>query len=201
MNKFSIILKYFTLLEQTQIDKLSQLQSIYEEINKKINLISRRDIKNIYEHHVLHSLSIAKVITFTRGKTIIDVGTGGGFPGIPLAIFFPNVEFTLIDSIQKKINALNEIIDILELKNVKTKCIRSENFIGEYDYVLGRAVTNIEKFILCTKHLLSKNGKIIYLHGCSEVVKYKCKSIELKNIFQEEYFLEKKITIVEKGDI
>ena len=201
MNKFSIILKYFTLLEQTQIDKLSQLQSIYEEINKKINLISRRDIKNIYEHHVLHSLSIAKVITFTRGMTAIDVGTGGGFPGIPLAIFFPNVEFTLIDSIQKKINALNEIIDILELKNVKTECIRSENFIGEYDCVLGRAVTNIEKFILCTKHLLSKNGKIIYLHGCSEVVKYKCKSIELKNIFQEEYFLEKKVTIVEKKDV
>ena len=104
MNKFSIILKYFTLLEQTQIDKLSQLQSIYEEINKKINLISRRDIKNIYEHHVLHSLSIAKVVTFTRGMTTIDVGTGGGFPGIPLAILFPNVEFTLIDSIQKKIN-------------------------------------------------------------------------------------------------
>ena len=133
--------------------------------------------------------------------TTIDVGTGGGFPGIPLAILFPNVEFTLIDSIQKKINALNEIVDILELKNVKTECIRSENFIGEYDCVLGRAVTNIEKFILCTKHLLSKNGKIIYLHGCSEGVKYKCKSIELKNIFQEEYFLEKKITIVEKRDI
>lgn len=201
MNKFSIILKYFTLLEQTQIDKLSQLQSIYEEVNKKINLISRRDIKNIYEHHVLHSLSIAKVVTFTRGMTTIDVGTGGGFPGIPLAIFFPNVEFTLIDSIQKKIKTLNEIVDILELKNVKTECIRSENFIGEYDCVLGRAVTNIEKFILCTKHLLSKNGKIIYLHGCSEVVKYKCKSIELKNIFQEEYFLEKKITIVEKKDV
>ena len=201
MNKFSIILKYFTLLEQTQIDKLSQLQSIYEEINKKINLISRRDIKNIYEHHVLHSLSIAKVVTFTRGMTTIDVGTGGGFPGIPLAIFFPNVEFTLIDSIQKKIKTLNEIVDILELKNVKTECIRSENFIGEYDCVLGRAVTNIEKFILCTKHLLSKNGKIIYLHGCSDVVKYKCKSIELKNIFQEEYFLEKKITIVEKKDV
>ena len=201
MNKFSIILKYFTLLEQTQIDKLSQLQSIYEEVNKKINLISRRDIKNIYEHHVLHSLSIAKVVTFTRGMTTIDVGTGGGFPGIPLAIFFPNVEFTLIDSIQKKIKTLNEIVDILELKNVKTECIRSENFIGEYDCVLGRAVTNIEKFILCTKHLLSKNGKIIYLHGCSEVVKYKCKSIELKNIFQEEYFLEKKITIVKKRDI
>ena len=170
------------------------MKDVYEEINKKINLISRRDIKNIYEHHVLHSLSIAKVITFTRGMTTIDVGTGGGFPGIPLAILFPNVEFTLIDSIQKKINALNEIVDILE-------CIRSENFIGEYDCVLGRAVTNIEKFILCTKHLLSKNGKIIYLHGCSEVVKYKCKSIELKNIFQEEYFLEKKITIVEKKDI
>ena len=201
MNKFSIILKYFTLLEQTQIDKLSQLQSIYEEVNKKINLISRRDIKNIYEHHVLHSLSIAKVVTFTRGMTTIDVGTGGGFPGIPLAILFPNVEFTLIDSVQKKINVLNEIVDILELKNVKTKCIRSENFIGEYNCVLGRAVTNIEKFILCTKHLLSKNGKIIYLHGCSEVVKYKCKSIELKNIFQEEYFLEKKITIIEKRDV
>ena len=201
MNKFSIILKYFTLLEQTQIDKLSQLQSIYEEVNKKINLISRRDIKNIYEHHVLHSLSIAKVVTFTRGMTTIDVGTGGGFPGIPLAILFPNVEFTLIDSVQKKINVLNEIVDILELKNVKTKCIRSENFIGEYNCVLGRAVTNIEKFILCTKHLLSKNGKIIYLHGCSEVVKYKCKTIELKNIFQEEYFLEKKITIVEKKDV
>lgn len=201
MNKFSIILKYFTLLEQTQIDKLSQLQSIYEEVNKKINLISRRDIKNIYEHHVLHSLSIAKVVTFTKGMTTIDVGTGGGFPGIPLAILFPNVEFTLIDSVQKKIKALNEIIDVLKLKNTKTECIRSENFIGGYDCVLGRAVTNIEKFILCTKHLLSKNGKIIYLHGCSEVVKYKCKSIELKNIFQEEYFLEKKITIVEKKDV
>ena len=195
------IFKYFPKLSQEQKYKFLQMKHIYEEINKKINLISRRDIKNIYEHHILHSLSIAKVVTFTRRMTTIDVGTGGGFPGIPLAILFPNVEFTLIDSIQKKINALNEIVDILELKNVKTECIRSENFIGEYDCVLGRAVTNIEKFILCTKHLLSKNGKIIYLHGCSEVVKYKCKSIELKNIFQEEYFLEKKITIVEKGDI
>ena len=99
------IIKYFHKLTQEQKYKFLQMKYIYEEINKKINLISRRDIKNIYEHHVLHSLSIAKVVTFTRGMTTIDIGTGGGFPGIPLAIFFPNVEFTLIDSIQKKINA------------------------------------------------------------------------------------------------
>ena len=195
------IFKYFPKLSQEQKYKFLQIKNIYEEINKKINLISRRDIKNIYEHHVLHSLSIAKVVTFTRGMNIIDVGTGGGFPGIPLAILFPNIEFTLIDSVQKKIKKLKEIVNILELKNIKTECIRSENFIGEYDCVLGRAVTNIEKFILHTKHLLSKNGKIVYLHGCSEEVKYKSESFELKNIFQEEYFLEKKITIIEKGDI
>lgn len=195
------IFKYFPKLSQEQKYKFLRIKYIYEKFNKKINLISRRDIKNIYEHHVLHSLSIAKVVTFTRGMNIIDVGSGGGFPGIPLAILFPDVEFTLIDSVQKKIKTLKEIVNILELKNVKTECIRSENFIGEYDCVLGRAVTNIEKFILCTKHLLSKNGKIVYLHGCSEEVKYKSKSFELKNIFQEEYFLEKKITIVEKGNI
>ena len=201
MQKFYTVFKYFPKLLQEQKCKFEQMQNVYEGINEKVNLISRKDIQNIYEHHVLHSLSIAKVVFFSDGEKVIDVGTGGGFPGVPLAILFPEVEFTLIDSIQKKIKVLNEIIEFLELKNVQIKCLRSENLIGAYDYVLGRAVTNIERFITSTKHLLSQSGKIIYLHRCSEVVKYKCESVELKNIFQEEYFLEKKITIVEKGDI
>jgi 16S rRNA (guanine527-N7)-methyltransferase len=202
MKNLEIIFKYFDNLNEEKRNKLLKMWQIYNDINEKVNLISKKDISNLYSHHVLHSLSIAKVVEFNDCDKIIDVGTGGGFPGIPLAIFFDKTKFILLDSKQKKINAIKDILNLLCIKNVDTICSRSEDVTNKkYNFVLGRAVTNIDLFIKNTKHLLAKNGKIIYLNGINDIPKCNFKKIELKNILSEEYFVEKQILFIEYKDI
>ncbi|MFT5166113.1 MAG: 16S rRNA (guanine527-N7)-methyltransferase [Saprospiraceae bacterium] len=150
------ISKYFPKLSALQIQQLAQLPSLYLEWNDKINVISRKDIDNIVERHILHSLAIAKVITFLPGAEVLDLGTGGGFPGIPLAILFPETQFTLIDGTGKKIMVTNEVINALELKNVKAKHMRSEEIKHHFDFVVCRAVASLDKLIDWSFRLLKK---------------------------------------------
>ena len=160
------IVENFNNLSAKQIDQYKSLEAIYRKWNERLNLISRKDISNLYINHILHSLAIAKIKDFTPNTRIIDVGTGGGFPGIPLAIMYPNVDFYLIDSIKKKIDAVKEISDEIGLKNITFKCIRSENFYPEnkFDFVVARAVSSISAFYSSVSHLLkvkalAKNSK------------------------------------------
>lgn len=166
-----LIRQYFPDLSPEQDRQFSMLQSLYEEWNAQINLISRKDIDMLEERHVLHSLSIAKIIQFKPGTKILDVGTGGGFPGIPLAILFPEAKFTLVDSIGKKIKVVNEIAKVLELKNVKAIQIRAEEFEGSFDFIVSRAVTRMPVFLkwvrrkVRKKNFNSLNNGILYLKG------------------------------------
>ncbi|MBN2892597.1 MAG: 16S rRNA (guanine(527)-N(7))-methyltransferase RsmG [Bacteroidales bacterium] len=194
--------KYFYLTPD-QKDKFEKFKLLFTEWNSKINLVSRKDIEFLCINHVLHSLAIAKYLDLD-GTKVIDVGTGGGFPGIPLAIMFPKSDFFLIDSIGKKIEVVNDIINKLELKNAKAQTIRSTELKGKYDFVLARAVTNFPKFFVDVKHLIKggfvtnhANG-IVYLKGGDfkeEIKPYKDK-IHIENIseiFQDEFFDIKKI--------
>ena len=142
-----IILKYFPELTERQKEQFAALLPLYEEWNAQINVISRKDMEHFYEHHVLHSLAIAKVIRFKPMCEILDVGTGGGFPGVPLAIMFPDSRFTLIDSIGKKIKVLSDVIERVGLSNAKAIQIRAEQLEGEYDFVVSRAVTTLGEFV------------------------------------------------------
>lgn len=193
-----VLLKYFKDLSDKQIEMFKKAGEVYREINKNVNLISRKDIDNLYLHHMLHSLSIVKWYQFSSKDNIVDVGTGGGFPGIPLAIYFTDVRFTLIDSIHKKINSVNIIVDMLGLKNVKTICCRSEDLKEKYDIILGRGVSKVDLFIKMVKNFIKKNTKIIYLNGISDDFN-KGKSRLFKDIFDEEYFETKKITEIDCG--
>jgi 16S rRNA (guanine527-N7)-methyltransferase len=139
-----LIQKYFSDLNREQVDQFSALSSLYYEWNNKVNVISRKDIDNLYERHVLHSLAIAKFISFKDGTTVLDFGTGGGFPGIPLAIMFPKVKFTLVDSIGKKINVVNSVSSALGLANVQTYNGRIEEINGQYEFFVSRAVTKLD---------------------------------------------------------
>ena len=199
--------KYFAGLDKDKEEKLKALLPLYQDWNEKINLISRKDMDCFYEHHVLHSLSIAKFVNFKDSTSVLDVGTGGGFPGIPLAILFPHVQFYLIDSIGKKIKVVNAVVEELGLKNVRTSQIRVEEVKEKFDFIVSRAVTNLDEFYRWVRNKISKdnfnhihNG-IIYLKGgdvASEVKSIKAK-IRVKNIsdyFEEEYFLEKKIIYI-----
>jgi 16S rRNA (guanine527-N7)-methyltransferase len=165
------ILKYFPGLSDLQKEQFSSLKNLYEEWNSKINVISRKDMENFYIHHVLHSLAIAKIITFIPGTDILDIGTGGGFPGIPLSILFPSARFSLLDSIEKKIKVVKEVSKELGLLNVNPVRMRVEDYKGEYDFVVSRAVTAFPQFVRMTSKNIKPGGKnkimngIIYLKG------------------------------------
>ena len=201
-----LIQKYFTLLTKKQINQFSQLQELYAYWNSKINVISRKNIDALYTNHVLHSLAIAKFIKFKHGTSILDVGTGGGFPGIPLAILFPNVNFLLVDSIGKKIKVVNEISKSIGLSNIKTKHERAENIKEKFDFIISRAVTNMNKFKKISKGKIKKEKKntisngIIYLKGgdLSEEMKgISHESLDINIFFEEDFFISKKIIYVE----
>lgn len=208
----NIIQKYFPYLTELQVEQFTQLEALYNDWNAKINVISRKDIQNLYEHHVLHSLGIAKVAGFKDGTTIMDLGTGGGFPGIPLAILFPNVQFHLVDSIGKKVKVAQEVAQAIGLKNVKFSHARAEEIKDKYDFVVTRAVMPMadlmkvaRKNIKHEQHNAVPNG-IIALKGGelnSEIASMKNISTvwELSDFFEEEYFKTKKVvhvTVVSK---
>ena len=202
-----VVFSYFPKLSTVQKEQFSQLGKLYTDWNEKVNVISRKDIDKLYERHVLHSLAIAKVCTFKPGTTILDVGTGGGFPGIPLAIMFPEADFVLVDSTGKKIKVVNEVIKALGLKNVEAAHLRGEDAPGEYDFIVSRAVTKMKPFYRWVKHKISPrsfndipNG-IIYLKGgdlTEEIQKFgkPCELFELKDFFEEDFFETKKIVVV-----
>jgi 16S rRNA (guanine527-N7)-methyltransferase len=198
-----LILKYFPDLTENQIRQFTLLQALYEDWNLKINVVSRKDVDELYLRHVLHSLGIAKVIAFPKGAQVMDVGTGGGFPGIPLAILFPEAQFTLVDSIGKKIKVVDEVVVGLGLKNVKTHNRRVEEIRGSYDYIISRAVAQMDTFVHWTKGKLKKqsafpmkNG-IFYLKGgdlSEELAGYpQALLYDLKDYFEEEFFDTKKV--------
>ena len=197
------ILKQFPDLSDNQILQFQKLQGLYEDWNAKINVISRKDIDELYTRHVLHSLGIAKIIEFRPGSKIMDVGTGGGFPGIPLAILFPEVDFYLIDVIAKKIKVVNEVAAGLGLKNVKAEQKRAELVKQEFDFIVSRAVTNMPDFVSWVDDKVSKkqnhelaNG-ILYLKGgdLTEELKAFPKATEynLSDFFTDEFFETKKV--------
>lgn len=198
-----IILKYFSDLSETQVEQFSKLKDLYHDWNLKINVVSRKDIEEIYMRHVLHSLGIAKVQTFKPGAKILDVGTGGGFPGVPLAILHPEVDFYLVDSIGKKIKVVNEVVEGLGLTNVKTTNDRVENVKGQYDFIVSRAVAQMETFVRWVKgHIAKKSNHelkngILYLKGgdlTEELQKYTTTTIyELPSFFEEAFFETKKV--------
>lgn len=162
----SIVFKYFPTLSAEKKQKIEALYDIYAHWNNQINVISRKDFENFYERHVLHSMGIAKVKSFNSGERVIDVGTGGGFPGVPLAILFPDTEFVLCDSIGKKITVVKEVCQSLNIKNVTAIHARSEDIKGEYDAMVSRAVTRLAPFYQMTKHLVDKkHANIICLKG------------------------------------
>ena len=199
----TIIQKYFNDLTIEQLSQFAKLELLYKDWNSKINVISRKDINELYLRHVLHSLSIAKLISFKDDTCILDVGTGGGFPGIPLAILFPNCRFHLVDSIKKKITVVNNVVKELDLKNVKTSCSRVEAISEKYDFVVSRAVTNMKDFVSWIKFKINKksfndfkNG-VLYLKGGDledELKSFKnVKTFELSEIFNEDFFIQKKV--------
>lgn len=203
MASIEIILDYFPDLSSGQQQQLQQLRPLYNNWNEKINLISRKDIHYLYPKHVLHSLSIAKVITFVPGTSILDVGTGGGFPGIPLAILFPKTKFHLIDSIKKKIHVVQHIANALDLSNVSTQQVRAEHVQDTYDFVLGRAVKNISTFYTWIAKNIKKRAKnsipngILYLQGNDSarvpIPGPSQTTYVLNNFFKEPFFATKQL--------
>ena len=199
-----IILKYFPDLTERQREQFAALLPLYEGWNAQINVISRKDMEHFYEHHVLHSLAIAKVLQFKPMAEVLDVGTGGGFPGVPLAIMFPDARFTLIDSIGKKIKVVSDVIERIALTNTKAMQIRAEQLDGEFDFVVSRAVTTLGEFVPWVKNKISKsqyndmrNG-ILYLKGGdlkNELFpfRHKVKTWDISDFFEEEFFETKKV--------
>ena len=200
------IIKYFPNLSTLQKQQFELLQQLYSDWNSKINVISRKDIDELYTRHVLHSLAIAKIQAFEPGTYVLDVGTGGGFPGIPLAILFPETRFYLIDVILKKINVVKAISESLGLKNVKADQLRAENVKGDFDFIVSRAVTNMTDFAEWIKYKIKKTNKhelpngILYLKGgdLSEELKNFPKAAEynISDFFEDEFFETKKVVHV-----
>lgn len=202
-----IIEKYFPRLSSHQKEQFGKLQELYAHWNAQINVVSRQDVDNLYERHVLHSLGIAKVVPFKEFANVLDVGTGGGFPGIPLAILFPEAQFHLVDSIGKKIKVVTEVAQALDLKNVKAEHCRAEQADGEYDFVVTRAVTRITPLYHWVRGKFSKNhyhtlrNGILALKGgdlteeMSELNR-KYKTYDLSDFFEEEFFETKQVVYV-----
>lgn len=197
------ILKYFPDLTDLQIEQFQKLDFLYHDWNEKINVISRKDIDSLYTKHILHSLGIAKVMKFEPGATVLDVGTGGGFPGIPLAILFPETRFYLIDVIAKKIRVVQGVADALELKNVKAEQKRAELVKGDFDFIVSRAVTNMPDFVSWIKDKIKKQHKhtlkngILYLKGgdlAEELKDFPNTTLyDLADYFEDEFFETKKV--------
>ena len=197
------ILNYFPYLTDVQINQFQQLEALYQDWNSKINVISRKDIDELYVKHVLHSLAIAKIQKFEPGTYVLDVGTGGGFPGIPLAILFPETRFYLIDVILKKINVVKAVAEALELKNVKAEQMRAENVKGDFDFIVSRAVTNMPDFVSWIKDKIKKQQKhelkngILYLKGgdlTEELAAFpNAKEYNIAEFFEGEFFETKKV--------
>lgn len=197
------ILKYFPNLTAEQIKQFEMLEALYQDWNAKINVISRKDIDELYVKHVLHSLAIAKIQKFEPGTYVLDVGTGGGFPGIPLAILFPETRFYLIDLILKKITVVKAVAEAIGLKNVKAEQMRAENVKGDYDFIVSRAVTNMPDFVSWIKDKIKKQNKhelkngILYLKGgdLSEELKDFPKATEynISDFFEPDFFETKKV--------
>ncbi|MFY0712962.1 16S rRNA (guanine(527)-N(7))-methyltransferase RsmG [Seonamhaeicola sp. NFXS20] len=198
-----LILKYFSNLTDDQISKFEKLEDLYQDWNLKINVVSRKDIDELYLRHVLHSLAISKLITFKPGTKIMDVGTGGGFPGIPLAIMFPECSFHLVDSIAKKLKVVNEVVDGLGLTNVKTTHSRVEAINDTYDFIVSRAVAAMPTFVHWIKGKIAKKQRndlkngILYLKGgdlTEELKNYTTATIyNLSDFYSEDFFETKKL--------
>lgn len=207
MNDISLITTYFPNITEKQKQQFEQLPELYNYWNAQINVISRKDMDNFMERHVLHSLGIAKVCEFANGTEILDVGTGGGFPGIPLAILFPNAQFHLIDSIGKKIKVVSEVATALGLTNVRAEHERAQNADGIYDFVVSRAVTRMQPFLSWIQNKMSKNhyntlrNGVLYLKGgdlAEELAETnrKYKLYDLPNFYKEEFFETKKVVYI-----
>ena len=202
-----ILLKYFPSITTQQLQQFNRLPGLYEFWNSQINVISRKDIDQLFERHVLHSLGIAKVISFLPGEKVLDVGTGGGFPGIPLAIMFPDTQFYLVDSIGKKIKVVQEVAKALGLKNVKASHLRAEEINDKFDFVVSRAVTRLKEFYPWVQGKFNKASKntlsngILYLKGgdlTQEIAESGLivQQFHLKDYFEEEFFETKQVIYV-----
>ncbi|MBQ9640524.1 MAG: 16S rRNA (guanine(527)-N(7))-methyltransferase RsmG [Bacteroidaceae bacterium] len=202
-----IIKRYFPSLTASQAEQFRQLEALYNDWNSKINVISRKDIQNLYEHHVLHSLGIAEVIRFKPGTQVMDLGTGGGFPGIPLAIMFPETEFHLVDSVGKKVRVAGEVAQAIGLQNVRISHCRAEDIKEQYDFVVTRAVMPLVNLLKCARKNISRtqqnglpNGFIALkggeLDGEMASMKSICTVWNLSDWFSEEYFKTKKVVHV-----
>ena len=211
MQTVELIYSHFPDLTERQRDQFAALHDLYTEWNAKINVISRKDMESFYEKHVLHSLGIAKTYSFKPGQKVLDVGTGGGFPGIPLAILFPETHFHLVDSIGKKIKVVLAVAEALGLENVRADHGRAEEFKGPYDFVVSRAVTQMQRFVPWIKGKISQknldperiNG-LLYLKGgdlAEELGTMKARISSLSNFFTSEFFETKKVVYLPKSEI
>ena len=210
-NNIDLIIKYFPNLSDEQIEKFEKLLPLYEFWNEQINVISRKDLESFNERHLLHSLGIAKIIEFVPGSKVLDIGTGGGFPGIPLAILFPEVKFTLVDSIGKKIKVVNEVAKTLDLKNVEGIHERAEKIKDKFDFVVSRAVTAMPQFLPWVNGKFLKENKnsikngILYLKGGDlteemKTVKQPVTYYDLKKIFDGDFFETKKVVYLKMNN-
>lgn len=205
-----LIQKYFPNLTEKQIEQFTNLDELYKEWNEKINVISRKDMDSLYEKHILHSMGIAKVMEFSDRTKVLDIGTGGGFPGIPLAILFPEVHFTLVDSIGKKITVVKEVSEGIGLKNITAIHSRAEDIKGQFHFVVSRAVTQMPVFLRWLRGKFDKeqfnpkhNG-VLYLKGgdlAEELAGLKSEIFNLKDYFEGEFFETKKVVYLSKGNI
>ena len=204
-----LIKHYFPNLSPNQAKSFERLQELYEDWNSKINVISRKDMDQFYCNHVLHSLSIAKVQTFDAKHRVLDIGTGGGFPGIPLAILFPETQFTLVDSIRKKTKVVQEVADALNLSNVTVINDRFENISEQFDFIVSRAVAPASKLVSYTKSALAPNGSHIFIKGGDLALEkaellatyrsVKWEETNIKDLFNPDFFKTKKVILLSKS--